>query len=184
MAHPFFKKTEKILLAAAATILCLSGMQYASAADQAENTELRNALPASASTGEITPERIKKDYWIAFRLAKYPYLDKVAEADPRIIAAICTHPFPARQLAMHRRIDKIAAADHYLCRRLTQWEGSTQKLIRNPMADVVIAYDPQGMVFAMNRKPEYARLIAKLPMFNNLADLQRGFPNEMAKHIR
>ncbi len=145
---------------------------------------LRTAIPGAASTEVATPERIKRDYFLAYRMARNPYIDKVIEADPRIVAAICTHPGPAKQLAKHRHLDKIAESDHYLCRRLCQWEGATQKLIRNPMADKVIALDPQGFAFAMNRKPEYARLIARHPMFNNLADISRDMPHEMAKHIR
>lgn len=175
---------RKVLFAALASALSLGCLQMSMAADQSGNPELRKELPGNASTEAITPDRIKKDYWLAFRMAKYPYLEKVAEADPRIIAAICTHSYPARELAMHRHLDKIAEVDHYLCRRLCQWEGATQKLLRNPHADQVIALDPQGMAFAMNRKPEYARLIARHPMFNNLADTSRDFPREMTKHIR
>lgn len=174
---------NKILLAGLASVMTLSFVQVSKAADQAEPS-LRTTLPGNASTAAITPERVNKDYWIAYRLAKYEWLDKVAEADPRIIAAICQHAGPARRLAMHRHLDKIAEADHYLCRRLCQWEGATQKLIRNPYCDKVVALDPQGMAFAMNRKSEYARLIAKHPMFNNLADTSRDFPREMQKHIR
>lgn len=173
---------KKILLAGLATLMTLGFAQVSNAAD--EQPSLRTAVPGNASTAAITPERIKKDYWIAYRMAKYEWLDKVVEADPRIVAAICTHAFPAAVLAKHRHLDKIAEADHYTCRRLTQWENATQKLIRNPMADKVIALDPQGMVFAMNRKPEYARLIARHPVFNNLADISRDFPREMTRHIR
>lgn len=175
---------KKILLAGLTSMMTL-GFAQATLADQtSEQPSLRTALPGSASTAAITPERIKKDYWIAFRLAKAPWLDKVVEADPRIVAAICQHNGAARQLAMHRHLDKIAESDHYLCRRLCQWEGATQKLLRNPYADKVIALDPQGMAFAMNRKPEYARLIARHPQFCQLADDDRNFPREMQKHIR
>ena len=173
---------KKILLAGLATLMTLGFAQVSNAAD--EQPALRGPMPGAATTAAITPERIKKDYWIAYRMAKYEWLDKVVEADPRIVAAICTHAFPAAVLAKHRHLDKIAEADHYTCRRLTQWENATQKLIRNPNADKVIALDPQGMAFAMNRKPEYARLIARHPAFNNLADISRDFPREMTKHIR
>ena len=63
-------------------------------------------------------------------------------------------------------------------------EGATQQLLRSPYADKVIALDPAGMVFAMNRKPEYARIIARHPMFENLASMDRDFPRDMQKHIR
>lgn len=172
---------NKFLLAGLACVSILIQGQASSAADQ---PELRKALPGNAASESITPERVKKDYWLAFRLAKNPWFDKIAEADPRIVAAVCSHSYPARELAMHRHLDKVAEADHYLCRRLCQWEGATQKLIRNPMADKVIALDPQGMAYALNRKPEYARLLARHPMMNNLADTSRDFPREMQKHIR
>lgn len=175
---------KKILLAGLASVTALSFTQVSQAQQIAEQPSLRTTLPGSASTAAITPERVKKDYWIAYRLARYPWLDKVVEADPRIVAAICQHAGPARQLAMHHHLDKIAESDHYLCRRLCQWEGATQKLIRNPYADKVIALDPQGMAFALNRKPEYARLLAKHPTFNELADSSRDMTREMQRHIR
>jgi len=175
---------KQILLAGLIALTALSSAQVSLAQTAAESPALHSALPGSASTAAITPERIKKDYWIAFRLAKNPWLDKIAEADPRIVAAICQHHDAAKLLAKHRHLDKIAEADHYLCRRLTQWEGSTQQLLRSPYADKVIALDPQGMVYAINRKPEYARIIARHPMMQNLASLDRDFPREMQKHIR
>lgn len=176
---------KKILLAGLASLTALSFAQVSQAQQiAAEEPALRTPLPGSATTAAISPERVKRDYWIAFRLAKNPWLDKIVEADPRLVAAICQHSYPARELAMHHHLDKIAEADHYLCRRLCQWEGATQKLLRNPYADKVIALDPQGMAFAMNRKLEYARLLAKHPTMNLLADYNRDFPREMQKHIR
>ena len=175
---------KKILLAGLASFTALSFAQVSQAQQIAEEPALRSTLPGTATTSAITPERVKRDYWIAFRLAKNPWFDKIAEADPRIVAAVCQHNGAARRLAMHHHLDKIAEADHYLCRRLCQWEGATQKLIRNPYADKVIALDPQGMAFALNRKPEYARLLAKHPTMNLLADYNRDFPREMQRHIR
>ncbi len=173
---------KKILLAGLASFMALGFAQVSNAADG--EPALRTAIPGAASTSSISPERIRKDYFLAYRMAKYDWLDKVVEADPRIVAAICSHPGPAKRLAKHKHLDKIAESDHYLCRRLTQWEGATQKLLRNPYADKVIELDPQGMAFAMNRKPEYARLIARHPMFDGIADVSRDFPREMSKHIR
>jgi hypothetical protein len=177
--------SKKVLLAGLTATLALGLAQVSNAQGTApEQPALRTAIPGAASTQAITPERIKKDYWLAFRLVKYPWLDKVVEADPRIVAAICQHADTAKLLAKHRHLDKIAESDHFLCRRLTQWEGATQQLLRSPYADKVIALDPQGMVFALNRKPEYARIMIRHPMFDNLVDLDRDFPREIQKHIR
>ena len=147
---------------------------------------LRNTLPPNTpnSIATSTPERIKRDYWLAYRMANYLWLDKVVEADPRIVAAICSHPGPAKVLAQHEHLDKIAEADHYTCRRLTQWNGATEKLVRSKWADKVIALDPEGMVFALNRNKKYARLIARNQMFDNLCDIDRDWGREMAKRVR
>lgn len=175
------KKT--LVLAGLASILTLGLVQTSQAADS--EPALRNSMPASAvSTSTASPERIRRDFWLAYRMAKYPWLDKVVEADPRIVAAICSHAGPAKQLAQHRHLDKIAEADHYTCRRLTQWNGATEKLVRNKWADKVIALDPQGMVFALNRNPKYARLIARSPMFDNLTDIDRNWGRDMTLRVR
>ena len=176
---------KKVLLAGLTSTLVLGMAQISGAESPAtEQPALRTAIPGAASTTTITPERIKKDYWLAFCLAKYLWLDKVAEADPRIVAAICQHADTAKLLAKHKHLDKIAEADHYLCRRLTQWEGATQQLLRSPYADKVIALDPQGMVFALNRKPEYARVMVRHPMLENLTSMDRDYTREMQKHMR
>lgn len=160
-------------------------------------TETTTETRTQAATGSADPEKteteklkkyepakIKHDRWIAYRLAKYNWLDKVAEADPRIIEAITSHPGPAKVLAKHRHLDKIAATDHYLCRRLTRWKGATQELVRNPYFDVVAAYDPAGIYYAMNRSPITARRIARLDMFNQLPNYDRDFTREMSLHIK
>lgn len=173
---------KKILLAGLASVLALGFAQVSKA--EGEQPSLRKPIPGSTSTAAVSPESIKTDYWLAYRMAKYEFLDKVAEADPRIIAAICSHKHPAKVLAQHRHLDKIAEQDHYLCRRITQYNEATEKFLRNPMADKVIALDPQGMVYAMNRNKKYGRLIARHPMWDSLADADRDFPREMAKHVR
>lgn len=173
---------KKILLAGLASMLTLGFAQVSQA--QTATPELRSSIPGTATTTAISPERVKRDYWLAYRLAKNLWFDKIAEADPRIVAAVCQHKAAAKCLAHHRHLDKIAEADHYLCRRLTQWEGATQIMLRSPYADKVIALDPQGMAFALNRKPEYGRIIARHPAMENLANLDRDFPRELQKHIR
>lgn len=180
----FARKT--LVLAGVASMMVLGFNQSSRAADE---PALRNSLPASSTSasGSLmapTPERIKRDWWLAYRLAKMPWLDKVVEADPRIVAAICSHPGPAKELAQHKHLDKIAESDHYTCRRLTQWNGATEKLVRSKWADKVIALDPQGMVFALNRNPKYARLLARNPNFSNLTDLDRDWTRDMAKRIK
>lgn len=135
-------------------------------------------------TAAVKSEHIRLDSWIAYRLAKNPWLDKIAEADPRIVEAITEHSGPAKVLAQHRHLDKIAEADHYLCRRLTRWEGATQKLCRNPYVDRVVALDPEGIYFAINRKPEYARVLVRQNIFNNLAINEPDVVRNMQKHMK
>lgn len=170
----------KTLLAVALSLMTTAGA--AGAADG--EAQLRSPLPAGMNPAVITPERVRRDQWIARRLAKYAWFDKVAEADPRLVAAVCAHPGPARQLAMHRHLDKIAEADKYTCRRLTQWEGATQKLIRHPYFEQVVARDPEGMYFALDRKPEYARVMARQQTFWNLTNLDRNMGREYQKHMK
>lgn len=176
----FARKT--LVLAGIASMMAINFSQSSGAADS--EPALRNTLPASGSLMAPSPDRIKRDWWLAYRLAKAPWLDKVVEADPRIVAAICSHPGPAKQLAQHHHLDKIAESDHYLCRRLTQWNGATEKLVRSKFADKVIALDPQGMVFALNRNPKYMRLIARNPTLSNLTDLDRNWDREMAVRVK
>ena len=181
----FARKT--LVLAGVASMLVLGFNNPTGAADE---PALRNSLPPSASSSSSaslmapSPDRIKRDWWLAYRLAKAPWLDKAVEADPRLVAAICSHAGPAKQLAQHVHLDKIAESDPYTCRRLTQWNGATEKLIRSKWADKVIALDPQGMVFAMNRNPKYARLIVRNPSFSNLTDIDRNWGRDMAKRIK
>lgn len=150
--------------------------------DSSEGRAAKNK--ANQSKYQYSSAKIKRDRWIAYRLAKYNWLDKVAEADPSIIEAIASHRGPAKVLAEHRHLDRIAAADHYLCRRLTRWNGATDALIKNPHFDVVAGYDPAGIYYAMNRRPLIARRIAKVDTFNLLPDQDRGFNREMSLHIK
>ncbi len=161
----------------------VSCLIFAGVANAQGEPSLKPALPGVASS-EITPEKVRKTQWLAYRLAKYRYFDKVAEADPRIVAAVCAHPGAAKVLAQHRHLDKVAEADHYLCRRLCRWKGSTDKLVRNPYFDKVVEFDPAGMYFAMNRNPVYGRVMARQQMFWDLTDQDRGMLAEMRKHMK
>lgn len=174
---------KNALFVGLAVIGCFALSQPVHAQAQGD-AQLRTALPGVATTGEITPERVRKTRWLAYRLAKYRYFDKIAEADPRIVAAVCAHPGPAKVLAQHNHLDRVAEADHYLCRRLCRWKKSTDKLVRNPHFQEVIEFDPAGMYFAMNRNPVYARVIARQPMFWDLANSDRNMLSEMRKHMK
>jgi hypothetical protein len=143
---------------------------------------IRQTLPPHVLNAR--PEKIRKNYWLAYQLAAYEWLDKVAEADPSIIAAICSRPGPSQVLAKHPHLDKIAQADHYLCRRLCRWRRAANNLVRNYHADQVIALDPQGFIMAMDRDPVYARIIAGHRQFNELIYNDPELGKQIALHIR
>ena len=127
------RANKNLLIFALAISSCFT---FACAAKAEDTPKLKDALPSVTSDRkiptDITPEKVRKTKWLAYRLAKYEWFEKLAEADPRIVAAVCAHPGPAKILAKHRHLDKIAEADHYLCRRLCRWKGSTDKLVRSP----------------------------------------------------
>ncbi len=111
---------------------------------------------------------VRSDRRTAVQMAKYHWLDKVALADPGIVAAITTHYTAALELAKHPRIGEIAEADHYLCRRLTKWKTVARRLAKNGNADKVIALDPEGMYRAIRRDKATARRLVKNPMFDQM----------------
>lgn len=113
-------------------------------------------------------EKIRRDKWIAWRMAKDPWIDRACLADPGLPEAICAHPGPAALLAKHPHIDSIAQADPYLCRRLTQWKKATLNLVKNPNCGPVITRDPDGIYRAVTKNPKIARLLSKHPMFNQM----------------
>jgi hypothetical protein len=157
-----------------------SGLKLNSDALPAEKPEAQPASkPVPQAVAPSTPlnpvaeraikkAKVRRDLLTAYRLAKDPWLDKMVMADPSLVEKICAFPGPARLVAKHRRIAQIAEADHYLCRRLTQWRGATLALTKNPNADKVIYYDPEGIYRAINRNPRYARFLARLNMFNQM----------------
>lgn len=104
--------------------------------DRIESTASPTAEPDQSVLGadkkpDKLPERIRKDSSLAWRMAKAEWLDKACAKNPKIVAAICSHPGPAKVLAQHRRLDKIADADPYTCCRLAQWRGASEKLVRS-----------------------------------------------------
>src|SRR5262245_5291693 len=65
---------------------------------------LRLSQNLQPQTSSPLAQRIRKNYWLAYQMANNPDLDKAAEADPSIIAAICSRPGPAKILAKHRHL--------------------------------------------------------------------------------
>lgn len=111
---------------------------------------------------------VRSDRRTAAQMAKYHWLDKVAQSDPGIVAAITTHYTAALELAKHPRLGEIAQADHYLCRRLTKWKTVARRLAKNGEADKVVALDPEGMYRAIRRDKATARRLVKNPMFDQM----------------
>ncbi len=131
----------------------------------------------------VTSARVRKDWRIAYRLASDPWLYKAAASDPAIIAAICEHPGAAKRLAKNRHIGELAECDHYLCRRLTRWSGSTWALVRNPQADKVIALDPEGIYRAIDKNPSVAHALSKNIMFNQMISENPDLGKVIAIHM-
>jgi hypothetical protein len=116
----------------------------------------------------VKVKAIRSDSKTACRLARYEWLEKAAEANPAIIAAITDHWCAARVLARHHRLSNIADADHYLCRRLTKWKTVARILAKNGEAYHVIALDPEGIYYAIKRDKKLAQILAKNPMFDQM----------------
>ena len=198
MAHPMAPSNHRLdrrlaaLAMATATVLSCAGFNPGACADEAAGSDplrgpviqKQQAPPADThALKKATARRIKTDIFIAYKMAKDPWIDKMALADPSIVEAICGHPGPARVLAKHRRIAEVAEADHYLCRRLTRWNGATYALIRNRRADKVIQLDPEGIYRAINRDPKVARLLAKHMMFNQMIVETPDLGRVVAEHF-
>lgn len=113
-------------------------------------------------------EKIRRDKWIAWRMAKDPWIDRACLADPGLPEAICAHPGPAALLAKHPHIEAISEADPYLCRRLTQWKKATMNLVKNPRAISVITRDPEGIYRAVQKNPKIGRILSKNTLFNQM----------------
>jgi hypothetical protein len=147
-------------------------------------TSLRgpSEAPTTTAPAAVSADKIRKSRRVAYMMARYEWLDKVAEADPLIIAAICERPGPARILAQHRHIDKLAEADHYLCRRLTRWKGAAEQLVRNMKCDRVIALDPEGIYYAMDRDPHIATVLAGHVRFDEMMMTNPDLGRAIAQH--
>lgn len=125
--------------------------------------------PVSASVVQQTRAKHKRyDFRTAHAMAKYHWLDKVAEADPGVVAAICHHYWAALTLAQHPRIGEIAQWDHYTCRRLTKWKTVARMLAKNGECAKVVAYDPEGIYRAIKRDKTLARMLMTNPQFDQM----------------
>lgn len=129
-------------------------------------------------------EKVRKSRTIARQLAKDEWLDRIAAAYPPIIEAICEHPDAAALVAAHPHIAQIADVDHYLCRRLTRWHHATEVLLRNPHADHVITLDPQGIYWAIERRPAYGRLLAGHAQITGMINYDPNIGRVLTEHMR
>jgi hypothetical protein len=111
---------------------------------------------------------IRKDRALAYKLARYKWLAKAAEANPDIIIGITSWKGPSTTLAKHKHLGDIAQADHYLCRRLAKWKGAGRAMARNGQADQVIALDPAGIQEAIKHDRRIARYLSKNPNFADM----------------
>ena len=109
----------------------------------------------------LPEEKIRTDHALAKRLAKSHWLEKAAAENPKIIAAIAQYQDSAKILASHPRLGHIAEYDHYLCRELTKWKGASRALAKNPQAQGVIYYDPEGIYRAIKVDKTTARKLAR-----------------------
>lgn len=161
MLKTFYSSIFKVVIASLAMAL----MAFPMASSQAPVT-LKPALPLSTSNTVDAPqmlkaERVRKDVGCAKRLAQYRWVDRMAMADPSIVAAICSYSASAKLLAKHPHIGNIAEADHYFCRRLTKWRGAARALVANPEAYKVIARDPEGIYRAIKYDRSIAKILSK-----------------------
>jgi hypothetical protein len=149
-----------------------------------------SALRPAADTGTpaaapptVTVQRIRKSRRMAYQMAKYEWLDKVAAANPQVLEAICERPGAARLLAQHRHIAAMADADHYLCRRITRWKYATNQLIHNPQAAHVINLDPEGIYYAIDRDPHVATVLASHVRFDEMMEFNPDLARVMDQHM-
>lgn len=146
----------------------------------AEAVTTTTAAPAPHT---VTVQKIRKSRRIAYMMAKYEWLDKVAAANPQVLEAICERPGAARLLAQHRHIDAMADADHYLCRRITRWKDAATQLALNPKAPHVINLDPEGIYYAIDRDPHIGTLLASHVRFDEMLEFNPDLGRVMDQHM-
>ncbi len=130
--------------------------------------EIDAAVKSIILDGDAEIRRLRKDRKAAKRLAKYHWLDKAAEANPRIIEAITMHRSAAKILANHPRLAQVAEADHYVCRRITKWKDAARVLAKNGEVKEVAALDPEGLYVAIKRDKKIIRILSRNPIFDQM----------------
>jgi hypothetical protein len=146
------------------------------------------ATPPSANSAErtvhsVTAAKIRKSRRIAYTMAKYEWLDKVAASNPEVLEAICERSGAARILAQHRHLDKMADVDHYLCRRITRWKNATNQLIKNPKAAHVINLDPEGIYYAIDRDPHVGTVLSTHVRFDEMLEFDPQLGHVLDQHM-
>lgn len=157
-----FLRLKSLPIAVAATWLLVS---FNAAPCHADEPALK---PAINSNNTVSASKIRHDKGTAVRMAGYRWLDKMAAADPSLVAAICTYEKAAKILAAHPHLDKIAEADHYTCRRLTKWKSAARILTANPKALEVVTLDPEGIYRAIKADRSIARRLSKNFFFDQM----------------
>jgi hypothetical protein len=148
-----------------------------------------NSAGSSAAAGSNQHEYgngdvVRTSRTAAVQLARDVWFDKIAAANPSIVATVCNDPKAATVLAAHPHLGKVADADHLLCRRLTRWHTATEVLLRNPQLDRVVELDPQGMYWAMDRRPAYARVLSGHVLFYKMVSDNPELGSVVASHMR
>lgn len=134
----------------------------------AENREIDDAVRSIMTTAGPDIVRLRKDRKAAKRLARYHWLDKVADANPQVIETICMHKSAAKLLAKHPRLSEIADADHYVCRRIAKWKPAARVLAANGEVQEVAALDPEGIYTAIQRDRKIIRILSRNPIFDQM----------------
>ncbi len=150
---------------------------------QVKQQAVSQPAPVKEAPQSARAKKIRTDWRIAYRMAKDPWLFKIAAADPSILAAICEHSGAATRLVKNRHLGDLASCDHYLCRRLTRWSGATWALVRSPQAEKVIAFDPEGIYRAIDKNPAIAHALAKNIMFNEMVTENPDLGKFIALHM-
>jgi hypothetical protein len=127
------------------------------------NATVDGATNLNADVGSI-----RKDRALAYKLARYRWLARAAEANPDLIIGITAWKGPSKTLAKHSHLGEIAQSDHYLCRRLAKWKGAGRAMARNGQADQVVALDPAGIYEAIKHDRRIARYLVKNPNFADM----------------
>lgn len=134
----------------------------------ADSKEIDSAVKSIILDSGPDVLRLRKDRKAAKRLANYHWLDKAADANPRIIEAITMHNSAAKILAKHPRLAEIAEADHYTCRRITKYKTAARVLARNGDIKEVAALDPEGLYVAIKRDRKIIKILSRNPIFDQM----------------